>query len=259
MIRVLLATPVKGGFDSHYLQGIVSTLMAGHAGVEYVPMVSESTYVNYARNSIADAARRNNCDEVIFIDSDMQFSAHMVERLRSHDVDIVCGRYCKRKDGKPEWLYNPMPGAVADANGLLEIAEGPTGFMRIRTKVFDTLFQHSLDRLYTDVPHKGEVRCEYFPIGIIGGGMEGRLDRLRQIVQPDGSLRGSFQDIYDALYGKIPAGWIQGEDYQFCRIARQHGFRVYLDTQLTVRHLGILPLPRDEYRRPYEDGEAVAA
>lgn len=256
--RVLLATPIKDGFDHQYLNGIVGTLMSGHEGVEYIPVVTESTYVNYARNSLADKARANRCDDLLFVDSDMKWSAGMVRRILSHDVDIVGGRYCKRKDGEPEWLYTAKDGCTVQEDGLLEVNAVATGFMRIRTKVFDWMFNHFHERRYQDRPGEGEVRCEYFPIGMVGGGSyERRVELLKNMIDPDGTIAGDQLDIARALYGDLGPGWIQGEDYAFCRLARKAGFKVYVDTKLTVRHLGLCPYPRDEFMRPYVDGEVA--
>jgi hypothetical protein len=180
------------------------------------------TYVHTGRSALVEAARDADCEDLFFIDSDMVgWGAQHAARILSHDVDIVGGIYCKRKPGDPEWLFHTNPSAVPDEHGLLEVNDIATGFLRIRMKVFDELFSVMPERQYFD-PKRQRVCCEYFPMGVVE----------RSTANPATSDPMQNEPI--------------GEDVYFCRLARKHGFKVYADTHVVIRHRGMFDFPSNE-------------
>jgi hypothetical protein len=209
MKKILIATPVRSGVEPSYLNGLLGTLST-LKDFHFTIAVTPSTYVNTARNNMVETAKDNNCEEIIFIDADMvDWGAAQIKRLLSHDVDIVGGIYCKRKEGAPEWLLHYGLESKADANGLLEVNDIATGFLRIRMNVFDALFDMMPERRFRN-PGESRVKCEYFPMGVLDGEM-------------------------------------LGEDVYFCRMAQKAGFKIYADTHLIIRHMGSFAFPSDEW------------
>ena len=54
------------------------------------------------------ATRCRRCEETLWIDADTGFHPDAIERLRSHDLPIVCGIYPKK--AKRELAIHALPG-----------------------------------------------------------------------------------------------------------------------------------------------------
>lgn len=76
----------------------------------------------------------------LFVDDDVHWDGDAVWRLVNHPVDFVLGAYPKRADGEgfpismldePIQFVDPATGEPDDKDGLLKIAGGPGGMMRI--------------------------------------------------------------------------------------------------------------------------------
>lgn len=239
--RVLVATPVKGGIPPFYLNGLVG-MLKNLTDADYVPAVAFATYVNVGRNDLVEQAKAEKCDEILFIDSDVEWTAEHVRRIRSHDVDIVAGVYTKRKEGEPEWTFHHKPGAMFNAQSLVECNDVAAGFLRVKMHVFDAIKAKNPRRLYQ---HKGqtEPRCEYFPIGLVGPGTaEGRLQAIESVLSDFPGILSTEQMteriVAILAANTLPPAEMLGEDFQFCRLAREAGFTVWADLGCRLRHDG---------------------
>lgn len=210
-MKVLLGIPVHHAVEVECLDGLLDTLL--HSKVaEFVPVVVKGPYVNVNRNKIVDAAHDGNCDDIVMVDSDMEVTREHIERLLSHDVDIVGAKYCKRVEGKPQWNYHCNPDAQPTDAGLLPVNDVGTGAIRIRASVFSAFRAILAGRRYrhrTDPIGSFLQRTECFPIGI-----------------------------YEGEY--------LGEDVFFCRLAQELGFQPYVDLGCVVRHRGMIGFPAEE-------------
>ncbi len=163
--------------------------------------------ITRARNNLAHQfIYQTECDYLLFLDSDLDFTPEQIVRLISHRIEgVVCAQYpIKQIDHR--WCWNGIPGEVADERGLLKVAEAGTGAMLIHRKVFEAMREKGGESIaYTDDTFKDE-RHSYFDCGVTNG-------RYRS------------------------------EDWMFCRRARQTGFAVYIDTQLVFGHVGWIRYP----------------
>ena len=93
--------------------------------------------VDDGRNDLVRQFRAGNCTDILFIDADERWEPNDVVRILGWNEDVVCGAYPFKADsgGFPV-------GRILHADeetGLLEMSYAPTGFMRIRRRVFDAL------------------------------------------------------------------------------------------------------------------------
>lgn len=77
---------------------------------------SISSSIVYNRNTIVENAKSSNATHLLWIDADMVFHHSALERLISHNKDIVCATACRR-DGRN---YDPIGQAVDEANNALK-------------------------------------------------------------------------------------------------------------------------------------------
>ncbi|MBI2478688.1 MAG: hypothetical protein HYV60_08665 [Planctomycetia bacterium] len=161
--------------------------------------------IDVARNEIASKAILDGFLETIWVDADIGFHPDAIDKLRAHDVPIVCGVYAKK--GKRELAISTLPGTkqlvFGEQGGLAEIQYAATGFLLVRRQV------------YLDIQFKlGLPLCnEQFGASVVPYFMP-MTRRLR-----DGH-------------------WYLGEDYAFCERARLAGHRVMADTTIRLWHVG---------------------
>lgn len=158
------------------------------------------------RNNLAMLAKRKGATHIMFIDTDMIFPSDGLQRLLSHQKDIVCATTCKRgdEDGNPIGSAIPQEGnntgkAQVKA-GLIEMSLVGSCFMLIKMDVFEKI------------------------------GMAGHLDRFLG--------KKSIPPYYEPP--NYDAGDAFGEDITFCKLAREAGYRIWVDYQLSIElgHLG---------------------
>lgn len=266
--RVLLATPVKGGLSVDYQRSLLPVVMRRVPDVEFEARFYSGGAVNFARNDAEADAVAGNFDDVIMIDDDVAYTPDHIDRILSHDLDVVFGVYCKRKPGKPFWLFKPLPDTKPDANNLLECSAGATGFMRIRVSALKTMRAKYPEREFAaqeDSNGPVKVMFELFPMGVVGPRTaEARLAEVKAILSKFPRVEnrramipaGLLDDLRDAADGQRGVGSIRGEDYFFCRLARQAGFKVYADLGLgVIGHLGITRFPVGPDQVGYVPGE----
>ena len=171
------------------------------------PVRRVSGYANIedGRSQMATDALRDGFEETLWVDSDVGFRADDVEKLRGHDLPLVCGIYPKK--GRRELAVHALPGSgrltFGSGGGLTEVLYAATGFLLVRRRVYERI---QLDgRLPVCNERFGRPTVPYF---------------LPAAVRSD--------DGY----------WKLGEDYAFCHRARESGFKVMADTSIRLWHVG---------------------
>ena len=107
-----------------------------------------STIIDKARNELVNLALKDNCDYILFIDSDMLIPRGAIDKLLEMDVDIASGLYFSK--GKP---YLPVARVKEktlegdrhffledfEFNEIIKVAGVGMGCCLIKTKVFKDL------------------------------------------------------------------------------------------------------------------------
>jgi hypothetical protein len=222
---VLIATPMYGGMAAGiYTASMVQlpAIFLRHRVDSFYAFTASESLVPNARNVLTHQFLESKATHLMWIDSDIGFNAMDIVSMLISDRDIVCGIYPKKEVDwarvaqaveagvPPEELRNhaglfavkllddSAAGVAADSDGLLEIAAAGTGFMLIKRGVFDTL---------------SEFVPEYAP------------DRT------------SIKEYY-ATSIEPESGRLITEDYNFCMLARSHGFKIYAAPWVRLGHAG---------------------
>lgn len=262
MKKLLLATPLREGASSNYIQELMDIANRGVPGYEVQTIFLSGPSVNFARNEIAYHAVAHDFDELVQVDEDLMHWGRNLPRLMSHDVDVVGGVYCKKRPGKPTWLFTPLPkpeGVSIQDNGLIECSGIATGFLRCRVEVLRKIMRDNPERVFSAKATAEEpvtTRCDWFPMGVWGPGThEGRLRLIREELQ----LGADLNRIKQIAFDYEPPGRLLGEDYYFCALARQSGFKVYADLGMGVLpHIGNSAYPITQEMVGYSTDSAVS-
>ena len=163
--------------------------------------------VTRCRNELVRLFLNTDCKYLLFIDDDLEFDPRHIERLRSHNQPIVGGLYFKKN-----LLHAPVlnrPGQSYD-NGLMEVGEVGTGFLMIRRDVFGAMKEwYDIEYAGAGDQEQGK-RWDFFPVG-----------------RKDADPRAQYLS----------------EDYFFCQRATELGYKVFVDQNVVINHIGIASYP----------------
>lgn len=223
-MRLLIATPCAGGMcTTGYLCSIVSVCVElEKAGVDWeIYTLSKESLINRGRNTCAKYAIDGGFDKILFIDSDLIFSYEKVRMLLDSKEAIIGGTYPIKNfpitvnfnplehqrdlfgDHRQQDNYLAWVRKYADPmTGEAEVRDVPTGFMLIDISVLAKL-SHTVKWYQNFNPELGtkDIFYEFFPTGVVG------------------------QELLS-------------EDWYFCHLAREAGFRVMLQTKAICAHIG---------------------
>jgi hypothetical protein len=222
---VFIATPMYGGTATgKYTWSLAQTpviFLRSGIGLLYQYRTRDALIAN-SRNHLATQFLQTSATHLMWIDADIGFNGLDIVSMLLADQDIVCGIYPKKaidwkrvaravNDGVPPedlhrhvgtFVIKPLSGdredAVANSDGLVEVAAGGTGFMLIKREVFEAVRDQ--------VPSYeigGVTVREFYATDI--------ETETRQLI---------------------------GEDYYFCLLARRHGFKVFAAPWVHLTHTG---------------------
>lgn len=178
--------------------GFVKSLIYMHKGDNPTVYLNPSSLIYDSRNLLSLYAIENNFDNVLWLDSDMIFPPDTLQRLESHEQDMVTGVYVRRKDPITPVIYKALDEPLRNADGKLEKNIHP----------------------YTDFP-----RDSFFPVKGCGFGCVLTSVKL-------------LKDIWDRFGPAFsPYQWA-GEDLSFCHRANQLGYTIYCDSSISCGHIG---------------------
>ena len=232
--HIFIATPMYGGqCYGFYVQSIMTLQrMCTDNGVDvsFSFMFNESL-ITRARNAMAhNFLKMEKATHLLFIDSDIRFVPDHVFPMLAADKEIICGIYPKKEinwhttkqaveGGVPvENLKNYTGSFVVNLvdysgsvtvpiNQPVEIWNGGTGFMLIKREVFEKLadkvpaYTNNVVDLANTI--KDDLIKEFFTTSI----------------EPETNI-------------------LLSEDYHFCKLARQHGIKVWAAPWVQLAHIG---------------------
>ncbi len=222
---IFIATPMYGGMAAAaYVSSLAQTpavFMRNGLGLSYMYRVNDSVVAS-ARNNLAHQFLESQATHLMWIDADIGFNPMDIVGMAYADKDVVCGIYPKKEiewkrvakavhDGvAPERLSDhvgsfvvnliggPAADNAVDADGLFEIAGGGTGFMLIKRQVFDAL-----------------------------------SDQVPSYAQEGTRISEFYSSWIDPQTDRIMT-----EDYHFCRLARDRGFKIFAAPWVRLSHTG---------------------
>lgn len=143
--------------------------------------------------------------DLFFLDDDVGAPATAILKFINRPEDVILGAYPKKQealDFPVELAADPATGELIERDGLVRVQAGPTGFMRIRRHVLETLAVHAGTVVDNDADGNERVNPNIFRTGV-----------------------GADRRFY-------------GEDWQFCLDVAAAGFEVWCDPNIEFTHRG---------------------
>jgi hypothetical protein len=210
-------------YDNKSEVGILQEILAGiqdpDCPIGAVQYYNGDSLIPRGRNKIAKMFMESPYKYLMFIDSDIIFHRNMVTKLRGYNKGIVGGVYLKKT-----LPYTPVLNAcLGEEDGLAVMREIGTGFMMIRKDVFGAMRAMWPEMDYKpddDEPQDGYPYHDYFRCGV-------KNERYLS------------------------------EDYFFCQLAGELGYKSYLDKSILVQHVGRMTYPTNDKQLLQGAGELL--
>lgn len=197
--KVMLATPVYDTPAASYVFSIAQSREAlTAAGIDSAYLLlAGNVHVDDSRNGVVREFLNSDCTDLIFLDADVSWEPEALIALCKFDCDLVGGVYpYRRPNTQGAMPVRMIEGIHEPVDGLLEVEGVPTGFMRIRRVVLETLAAKA--KKFKPRPTESET-----PL-IFERGLKG-IDRF-------------------------------GGDLRFCEMWRDCGGKVFAATELRLGH-----------------------
>lgn len=170
--KVMVGTPsYDGRLDVWYTNSLRFTeRLAREKNMEITPIyMSYDSLVQRARNDCVQVALDGGFDDLVFIDSDMQWEPEWFMRLFEHDVDVVGAAYRKKTDDQELYtVHTTIPVPVDIKTGLWLVEGCGTGFLRFSRKALLALWDASEE--YTN---EGKLARWIFDVCPVNGALKG--------------------------------------------------------------------------------------
>jgi hypothetical protein len=240
--KLFVATPMYGGMahglyikSSLDLQNIMSKY-----GIETkFSFLFNESLITRARNYLVDEFLRTDCTHMLFIDSDINYTAQDVVALMALDKDVIGAPYPKKAinwenvakaarqhpDLEPheleklvgQYVFNPVKGTKSfSVTEPLEVLEIGTGFMMIKREVFSKI-KEAFPNIHYKPDHVGQKN----------------FDGTRYIH----AYFDTVIDYKDSIIGGGSDRYLS-EDYMFCQMWRKIGGQIYLCPWMKTQHVG---------------------
>ena len=213
-MRIMIAIPCMDMMHSDF---VISLTGLRHEGnVRYVYSVSSLVYDS--RNGLARRAIVEGFDRVLWLDSDMKFSADLLERLNAdldEDRDLVSGLYVTRKPPFKPCIFKECGYKHKD------------GDREVRPYA-DSYYDYPKDSIF-------EIDACGF------GGVLMKTSLLKAV---------------ESKYGLPFAPMLGfGEDISFCLRAKDLGAKMYCDSRINLGHVGFYTYTEDNYLEIAKNGK----
>ena len=234
--HIFISTPMYGGqCFGFYVQSVMQLQKMAHSqgiDVSFSFMFNESL-ITRARNAMAhNFLKMKAATHLLFIDADIKFYPEQIFPMIQADKEIICGIYPKKEinwesvkkamdSGVSQEQLKHYTGAfvvnLVDYSGSVtvpidqpvEIWNGGTGFMLIKREVFEKLadkvpsYTNNVVDLANNISVGDDHIKEYFTTSI----------------EKDTNI-------------------LLSEDYHFCKLAREHGIKVWAAPWVQLSHIG---------------------
>ena len=167
MRKVLIGTPAHDGrLDVWYTNSLINTIKLSMAkGIDIIPVyLSYDSLVQRARNDIVRLAVEEQFDDLIFIDSDVEWDPNWIFKLLDYKEDVVGGTYPKKTEQEMYPVKALPEGLIQQENGLMEVEGLPTGFLKISKKALKEVWDAS-----PEYRNEGRICRMVFDIQIVDG------------------------------------------------------------------------------------------
>lgn len=140
--HLMIGTPHSRNLAPEYVQSLLCLIMHSPIQGRITVAMEQGIYIHRNRNELFVRAQKSDCDALIMVDSDIEFSPQNVRDILDSPYDVATGIYVSRWNGKPvvfKWANEAEDGI--DCAGIqdqpYQVDACGAGFLMIRRKILD--------------------------------------------------------------------------------------------------------------------------
>ena len=141
--KVSICIPVRDQVTSTFTYCLAMLMKrCGEKNINVTLNMVMGSEVAMQRQQLVTEALETNCTHLLWLDSDMKFSADTLDALLSADTPIVAGNYSTRvKPHRPVAFKDPnnLDTRVFTGNGLEEVHAVGSGLMLVKREVYEKI------------------------------------------------------------------------------------------------------------------------
>ena len=205
-LSILFCTPAFGGqvFAPYFKSCMQLTQDLTRVGLEHDWLIRwNESLIQRARMGMTAEFLKTNYSHMMWLDADIEFTPEDVAKLWNMDADIAVGVYCMKKEGSPfaAWQDGKL---ITNLNHVVKNIDGIASIDYAGTG-FMMIKREVIEDLSTKVE----------------------------------KYENEMPDIPALYMTPIRDGYLVSEDYYFCALAREHGYKVLMDTNVRLGHWGL--------------------
>lgn len=217
--KIFIPVSHNGGGDgkTEWAISLATSFNGRHVQIENMG----GSHADRACNNMANRFLKTDCDVMLIVDIDTEFTERDVARALGHiarGVKAVWGLYPKKQDEAPPCINTWPEVALPDEHGLVNVRRAGRGFLMVVREVFEALKIDNGGPAQRFHNH-GCIEWAFFRSGTV----DGHYSALEQSEDPEGF---GLQE------------WIS-EDWMFCEDLRFHlEIPTLVDTGIVLSHIG---------------------
>ena len=228
--HLMVCTPVHSDVSIHFMRACLDLqkeCILNKTKVTFQLM--KSSLVTQGRNLLASSFLNSDADQMLFIDSDIEFSTRSVYRLFNckHEISLIPYPMKQRTDNKFRQDFEARPDDdiktmgmlfpielpdtknITPVDGFIEVKKGPTGMMMIKRSAFNKLIEHYKELI------------------------------IKQKTMMNGELvdRPNYFNFFDTYWSPKDKTYM-GEDFFFCKLWTSINQKIYALVDEEISHIG---------------------
>lgn len=142
--KIGIGLSVGGNISADFLKMLLERFEEWSRKYSVSMLIDQMIPIDLSRNNIVNLAKKINCDHIFFVDSDILVEEGQLDRLLSHNKEVVSGVYYKRVP-----YYEPLPRRKVaenlyvpieiEGNDIIEIDGTGMGCLLINMEIFDRI------------------------------------------------------------------------------------------------------------------------
>lgn len=163
--KIGIGLSIGGNVSAEFLKMLLERFEEWSLKYSISMLIDQVIPIDLSRNNIVNLAKKLNCNHIFFVDSDVLIERGHLDRLLSHNKDVVSGVYYKRRP-----FYEPLPRRKVaenlyvpiepEGNDIIEIDGTGLGCLLVNMDIFDKIQYPWFEFKYNNVYGKWDQLSE---------------------------------------------------------------------------------------------------
>jgi hypothetical protein len=142
-MKIAICVPARDTVHAGFARSLANlTASLARSNIDYELLINLGSVIAQQRNTLAEQAISVKADHILWLDSDMHVPTNTVERLISHNKDIVAAAYSTRIKPQRSVAFldqYDLTKRLTTKTGLHSVFAVGMGCMLVKTEVYKTL------------------------------------------------------------------------------------------------------------------------